>query len=86
MNTVHVVVRGIVQGVGFRAFTVRAAQRHGVRGWVRNLPDGTVEIAAQGAPESFFEDLALGPRHGRVDTLERASRDEPEYRGFDVLR
>ena len=86
MNTVRLIVRGMVQGVGFRAFTVRAAERYGVRGWVRNLSDGSVEIAAQRAPEPFFDEIALGPRHGRVTAVDRTIVDEPEYHGFDVRR
>ena len=42
--------RGTVQGVGFRATTQRAAHAVGVRGWVRNLPDGSVEALAEGSP------------------------------------
>ena len=84
MRTVRLVVSGTVQGVGFRSFAVRIAQRHGVRGWVRNRPDGSVEIAAQGAPPEFFEELEIGPRFGRVVSMDRRETDEPEAHGFDV--
>lgn len=47
---VHVIVHGTVQGVFFRLATQREARRHGVRGWVRNLSDGTVEALFEGAP------------------------------------
>jgi acylphosphatase len=83
VKTIRLVVRGDVQGVGFRAFTVRAAQRHGARGWVRNLPDGSVEIAAQGAPPEFFDEIATGPRFANVRSVERTEVDEPAARGFD---
>lgn len=46
------VVRGRVQGVGFRFFVEDAARREGVRGWVRNLPDGCVEVQAEGDEEA----------------------------------
>ena len=45
----HIVVNGLVQGVGFRYFTVTQARRLGVRGWVRNCRDGSVELEAQGS-------------------------------------
>ncbi len=47
----HAIVRGDVQGIGFRAMTRNYAQSLGLRGTVRNLPNGTVEIYAQGTKE-----------------------------------
>jgi acylphosphatase len=48
VRRVHCIVRGRVQGVAFRAYTVREARRLGLAGWVRNLPNGCVELVAQG--------------------------------------
>jgi acylphosphatase len=65
-------VRGRVQGVGFRYFTQAAAVRAGVRGWVRNNPDGTVEIAAAGDRDALAQleqDIRRGPRAARVDQV-----------------
>jgi acylphosphatase len=65
-------VRGRVQGVGFRYFTQAAAVRAGVGGWVRNNPDGTVEIAAAGEPEALGrleQDIRRGPPGARVDQV-----------------
>jgi acylphosphatase len=62
-------VRGRVQGVGFRAATAYEARRLGVAGWVRNLPDGTVEVEARGAPDAvdaLSVWLGEGPRGARV--------------------
>lgn len=50
MDRAHVFVSGRVQGVGYRASTRRAARRHGVDGWVRNLDDGRVEAVFEGDP------------------------------------
>ncbi len=66
------IVSGRVQGVGFRYFALRAAARHQVKGWVRNLPDGSVESWAEGPPEAveeFKKDLAAGPTHARVTQM-----------------
>jgi acylphosphatase len=66
-------VRGDVQGVGYRFFAQRAAARHQVVGYVKNCPDGTVEALAEGSKngvESFKHDLATGPRWAVVDQLE----------------
>src|SRR5437867_4280165 len=49
----HAVVRGYVQGVGYRVFALREAQRLGLTGWVRNRPDGAVEVMAEGAEEAL---------------------------------
>jgi acylphosphatase len=60
---VHIVVRGVVQGVGFRMYTELEANRLGLRGYVRNLPDGAVEIVAEG-PADAIERLIAWAKHG----------------------
>jgi acylphosphatase len=67
------VVSGRVQGVGFRYFTQAAASREGLHGWVRNLPDGRVEAAAEGdadAVERFERALRHGPPGAQIERLE----------------
>jgi len=67
------VIRGLVQGVGFRYFVQRSAARHQVRGYVRNLEDGRVEAFAQGSErqvEAFKHDLAAGPTYSNVEEIE----------------
>jgi acylphosphatase len=69
----HAVVRGRVQGVGFRWFVRAAARRLGLSGWVRNLGDGAVEVAADGAAESieaFRRALREGPAGATVIALD----------------
>jgi acylphosphatase len=66
----HVVVRGRVQGVGFRAWTEHMALRHGVAGWVRNRRDGSVEAVFSGAADAVAAMVAAcrqGPGGGAVN-------------------
>ena len=75
MTATRYLVRGRVQGVGFRWFVWRQAERLGLRGWARNLPDGTVEVVAEGPAESlarFAEALGRGPSAAIVDGVEKA--------------
>jgi acylphosphatase len=72
---VRLIVRGRVQGVGFRWFVRERAQRDGLAGWVRNMEDGGVEIAAAAdadALERFVEVVRRGPPGARVDLVERS--------------
>jgi acylphosphatase len=71
----RIVVRGRVQGVGFRYATVDVAERYGVAGWVRNRRDGTVEALIQGesaAVEAVLGWCRRGPPGARVDSFETA--------------
>jgi len=73
LKTVRAVVTGRVQGVGFRYSTVDQANRHGVNGWVRNVPSGQVEVFAQGPDvnvDRFLAWLAVGPRLASVADVE----------------
>lgn len=83
-------VSGMVQGVGYRYFAQRAAARHQVRGYVRNLPDGRVEAFAQGAEKEvigFRDDLAAGPRFSKVDGVEEIVVDaDAAYTSFRIDR
>jgi acylphosphatase len=65
----HIIVSGLVQGVGYRYFASRKADELGVTGFVRNIPDGRVEIVARGDRGLIAELVALlkvGPRAARV--------------------
>ena len=69
-----VVVRGRVQGVGFRYFVLKRARERGLKGQVRNRPDGAVEAEAEGARaalESWLEQLRQGPTGARVEAFAR---------------
>ena len=68
----HYLVKGRVQGVGFRWFVQREAAELGLRGWVRNTDDGNVEIIAAGEPDVLAElktELHKGSRGSRVDAV-----------------
>ena len=72
-QVVHVVVRGRVQGVGFRYHAETVARRHGVTGWVRNLPTGEVEILArldEARKAGFLAEIRQGPPAARVTGME----------------
>jgi acylphosphatase len=69
VKTARAIVSGRVQGVGFRAATAREARRLGVDGWVRNLPDGRVEVLAEGDPggvDALVAWLRQGPPGAHV--------------------
>jgi acylphosphatase len=87
---VHLVVSGIVQGVAFRAYAVDEARRLGLRGWVRNLPDGRVEAEAEGeraALEGLVRWCRRGPPAARVDAVDVAwSAHRGDLGPFDVRR
>jgi acylphosphatase len=75
-----------VQGVGFRAATRSRAEARGVAGWVRNLPDGSVEAAFEGDPaavEALVEFCRAGPRFARVERVEVFEEAPEEARRFD---
>jgi acylphosphatase len=68
----HFLVKGRVQGVGFRWFVHREAAEIGLHGWVRNTEDGHVEVVAAGAPDQLAElreALRQGSRGSRVDAI-----------------
>jgi acylphosphatase len=84
----HYRIRGRVQGVGYRYFAQRTALRLGVRGWVRNLRDGDVEVHAEAAVtalQSFRSELARGPAHSEVTEVIEESREPTDrYTSFEI--
>jgi acylphosphatase len=71
----RLLVSGVVQGVGFRYFVCRRALSLSLRGWVRNLPDGRVEVVADGPPEkvsALEEAISQGPSHAQVKKVEKS--------------
>ena len=69
----RLLISGEVQGVGYRYFAQRSSARHQVKGYVKNLPDGRVEVWAEGssrAVNEFRMDLAAGPAYSNVTGVE----------------
>ena len=81
LKILHAFVSGRVQGVGFRAFVKRKADMLGLKGFVRNLPDGRVEVVAEGEEEKLSKLLTFlheGPSLSKVKNVEYSYSD---YRG-----
>jgi acylphosphatase len=87
----HVVVQGVVQGVGYREFTRRAALGLNVSGWVRNRSDGAVEALVRGTAvgvEALIAEMRRGPRFAVVERLTMTELDaaqDDDGQTFEVL-
>ncbi len=83
-----VTVTGTVQGVGFRYYTVRAASRYNVNGWVRNRSDGSVQLECEGPEDnvnSFLKWLEQGPPSAHVIEVRKQERPyQGYYRTFSI--
>ncbi len=82
-------VTGLVQGVCFRYYTRREAEQRGINGWVKNLPDGSVEVLICGSPaqrDAMRRWLAHGPPSAEVQSLEsRPWQGPPPPAGFHIV-
>ena len=87
-NKLHAIVHGRVQGVYFRHSTLVTAREIGVTGWVRNRPDGTVEVAATGTPEQLGQLLTFlrkGPPGALVTNVDLTwSSTTGTFNGFRI--
>ena len=85
---VHIIVQGLVQGVGFRYFVYRHASRLGLAGWVRNLYSSEVELEAEGDRsmiEELIKELKVGPRSAQVKDLKIEWQEfKSRYQGFEI--
>ncbi len=84
----HIRIHGKVQGVGYRFYATRVARRLGLKGWIQNLRDGSVEALVEGEPDAideWIDDVREGPRYAEVTKIDQEVR---EYSGklveFDV--
>ena len=85
--TLHVIVEGRVQGVGYRAFVEREARLRSLTGWVRNRADGSVEAVFSGGEEdvqSMIVACLRGPRLSLVREVRTADYPPGDWRGFEM--
>ncbi|MGH9898294.1 MAG: acylphosphatase [Pyrinomonadaceae bacterium] len=85
-SAIKFLISGEVQGVGYRFFAQRAAAKHQIVGYARNLDDGSVEVYAEGTRgdlDDFEHDLAAGPRYAQVENIEKIVLDTSDtYSSF----
>jgi acylphosphatase len=89
MSTVHLLIKGKVQGVFFRATAKEVADHLGVKGWVKNSGDDDVEAMATGTEEAvqqFIEWCRVGPRKAEVEDVTVTPKEETPFSDFSVLR
>lgn len=88
MKQIHLTVFGRVQGVGFRYFSQMKAVQYGIRGWVRNCDDGSVEMIAEGTEENlqlFLEDVRRGNPFSTVDDIAIKEMEKTDgYHSFKI--
>jgi len=87
-KTVRLCITGRVQGVGYRVWATRSAATLGLRGWVRNRSDGSVEVLATGAPDAvaaLVEACRQGPLGARVTAVTVADAEDDGSLGFAAL-
>ena len=89
MKHLDITIKGLVQGVYFRASAKAVADQLGIRGTVKNQPDGSVFIEAEGEPsllDMFLDFCKEGPEDARVDSVETNEGELKNYRNFEVLK
>ncbi len=92
LQSLHAIAEGRVQGVGYRWFVQKVATQLGINGYVRNLPDGTVELEAEGSPESLnalIDEMKKGPIGARVQAIREhrtwlRSESERRFTKFEI--
>ncbi|MEA1912453.1 MAG: acylphosphatase [candidate division WOR-3 bacterium] len=88
MKRIHLWVSGFVQGIGFRSFVMRKANGLGIGGWVKNLPDGRVEIVGEGEDwklKEFVRNVKIGPSFATVSGVQvKEEVYKNEFKQFTV--
>ena len=89
MKTLHILIKGNVHGVGYRAYAEHYAKKLSIYGVVKNLPNGSVEIYAQGEPEalnSFTQKIKEGPGLAKVEHVSvEECQKQKKYNSFQIL-
>jgi acylphosphatase len=87
MVRARAIVSGVVQGVGFRFFASQMASRYKIKGFARNLPNGTVEIEAEAdrsTVTAYLKEIRVGPRYGHVADIQVAWLEPKQYTAFSI--
>lgn len=87
LKSYKILVKGVVQGVGYRQFVCNAAQRYGIKGWAKNLISGDVEIQAYGNKQQiqvFIDSLYQGPSGAKVGSLHVEQTDYKNFESFEI--
>ena len=87
-KSVRLYIQGAVQGVFFRAFIKENAERHNVKGFVRNLEDGRIEIFLEGNNEDVDKMIELaskGPKHSDIKNVEIKEEKFQDFKTFKIL-
>ncbi len=88
-KSLQIRVTGKVQGVFYRSNTEQAARKFGIKGWVKNLPDKSVSISAEGESEAidkFLKWCHKGPLMARVNEVQTQQQELQHYEKFEVLK
>ena len=89
MKTIRVYITGIVQGVFFRKYIEEKANELGIRGYVRNLEDGRIEVVAEGkddAINTMFEICEKGTPHTEIKDIQMQELKHQGFEGFKIMR
>jgi acylphosphatase len=89
MATVHLLIKGKVQGVFFRATAKEMADMLGIKGWVKNTRNDDVEAMASGSEEAvqkFIEWCWVGPRRAEVENVIVTKKEETAFKDFSIVR
>ncbi|MEM3091151.1 MAG: acylphosphatase [Candidatus Pacearchaeota archaeon] len=87
-KSVRLYISGVVQGVFFRTFVKENAERYNIKGFVRNLEDGRVEVFLEGNPEDIQKMIELckhGPKHSKIEKVEIKEEKFQDFKNFKIL-
>lgn len=89
MATVHLMIKGIVQGVYYRASARDEAEKLGLTGWIKNTPEGNVEVVVTGSQDDINRYITWcwqGPSRAKVESVETKVLQEEQFDGFQIIR
>jgi acylphosphatase len=89
MPTVHLIIKGKVQGVFYRATARDEAEKLGLTGWIKNTSEGNVEVVVNGSQEHIDRYIAWcwkGPSRAKVESVEVKDLQEERFDGFQIIR